>query len=216
MRPGDTLLLNDGLIVLTVDAVRGEQVHTTRRRSAASCRTTRASTRQGGGLTAPALTAKDMEDIKTAMALPGRLPGGELPEERHRHGDGAPARATWPARRCGHKPELIAKIERSEAIPGARGDPARPATASWSRAATSRSRSATRRCRRCRSDDPHGARDGQVRHHRDADDGVDDRQPGADPRRGERRRQRGARRHRRGDAVAPRPRPAATRSRRSR
>jgi pyruvate kinase len=28
VRPGDTLLLNDGLIVLTVDAVRGEQVHT--------------------------------------------------------------------------------------------------------------------------------------------------------------------------------------------
>ena len=39
------------------------------RASAASCPTTRASTRQGGGLTAPALTAKDMEDIKTAMSF---------------------------------------------------------------------------------------------------------------------------------------------------
>ena len=29
VRPGDRLLLNDGLIVLTVQAVRGEQVHTT-------------------------------------------------------------------------------------------------------------------------------------------------------------------------------------------
>ena len=29
VRPGDTLLLNDGLLRLTVDAVRGEQVHTT-------------------------------------------------------------------------------------------------------------------------------------------------------------------------------------------
>ena len=28
VKPGDTLLLNDGLIVLTVEAVRGEQVHT--------------------------------------------------------------------------------------------------------------------------------------------------------------------------------------------
>ena len=29
MKAGDLLLLNDGLIVLTVDAVRGEEVHTT-------------------------------------------------------------------------------------------------------------------------------------------------------------------------------------------
>ena len=29
VKPGDALLLNDGLLVLTVDAVRGEQVHTT-------------------------------------------------------------------------------------------------------------------------------------------------------------------------------------------
>ena len=29
VRPGDTLLLNDGLIVLTVDAVKGDAVHTT-------------------------------------------------------------------------------------------------------------------------------------------------------------------------------------------
>ena len=29
VKPGDTLLLNDGLIVLTVDGVYGEQVHTT-------------------------------------------------------------------------------------------------------------------------------------------------------------------------------------------
>ena len=28
VRPGDTLLLNDGLIKLSVEAVRGEQVHT--------------------------------------------------------------------------------------------------------------------------------------------------------------------------------------------
>jgi pyruvate kinase len=29
VKPGDTLLLNDGLIVLTVDAVKGEQIRTT-------------------------------------------------------------------------------------------------------------------------------------------------------------------------------------------
>ncbi len=43
VKPGDNLLLNDGLIVLTVQAVRGEQVHTLVSR-AACCPTTRAST----------------------------------------------------------------------------------------------------------------------------------------------------------------------------
>ena len=43
VKPGDLLLLNDGLIVLTVDAVRGEQVLTTVK-VGASCPTTKAST----------------------------------------------------------------------------------------------------------------------------------------------------------------------------
>jgi pyruvate kinase len=60
-----------------------------------------------------------------------------------------------------HKPAMIAKIERSEAIPALEAI-LRRATASWSRAATWRSRSATPRCPRCRTHDPHGARDGQV------------------------------------------------------
>jgi pyruvate kinase len=69
VKPGDTLLLNDGLIVLTVDAVRGEQVHTIVKVGA---------DRQGHG------------GHQDRHVLPVRLPGSELPEERHRHGDGAP------------------------------------------------------------------------------------------------------------------------------
>ena len=68
VRPGDTLLLNDGLIVLTVDSVRGEQVHT-RVKQGGVLSNNKGINKQGGGLTAPALTAKDMEDIKTAMAF---------------------------------------------------------------------------------------------------------------------------------------------------
>jgi pyruvate kinase len=45
VKPGDVLLLNDGLIVLTVDSVRGDRC-TRSSRSAASCPTTRASTRR--------------------------------------------------------------------------------------------------------------------------------------------------------------------------
>ncbi|HQD15220.1 MAG TPA: pyruvate kinase, partial [Ottowia sp.] len=64
VRPGDTLLLNDGLIVLTVEAVRGEAVHTTVK-VGGELSNNKGINKQGGGLTAPALTAKDMEDIKT-------------------------------------------------------------------------------------------------------------------------------------------------------
>jgi pyruvate kinase len=68
VRPGDTLLLNDGLIVLTVDVVRGEQVHTTVK-VGGELSNNKGINKAGGGLTAPALTAKDMEDIKTAMSF---------------------------------------------------------------------------------------------------------------------------------------------------
>ena len=68
VRPGDTLLLNDGLIVLTVEAVRGEQVHTVVK-IGGELSNNKGINKQGGGLTAPALTAKDMEDIKTAMSF---------------------------------------------------------------------------------------------------------------------------------------------------
>jgi pyruvate kinase len=68
VKAGDTLLLNDGLIVLTVDKVVGEAVHTTVKLGG-ELSNNKGINKQGGGLTAPALTAKDMEDIKTAMSL---------------------------------------------------------------------------------------------------------------------------------------------------
>ncbi len=68
VKPGDLLLLNDGLITLTVDAVRGEAVHTTVT-AGGELSNNKGINKAGGGLTAPALTAKDMEDIKTAMSF---------------------------------------------------------------------------------------------------------------------------------------------------
>ena len=62
------MLLNDGLIVLVVDAVLGEEVHTTVK-VGGDLSSNKGINKQGGGLTAPALTAKDMDDIKTAMAF---------------------------------------------------------------------------------------------------------------------------------------------------
>jgi hypothetical protein len=68
VRPGDTLLINDGLLRLVVDAVRGEEVHT-RIVVGGELSNNKGINKAGGGLTAPALTAKDMEDIKTAMSF---------------------------------------------------------------------------------------------------------------------------------------------------
>jgi pyruvate kinase len=115
VRPGDTLLLNDGLIVLTVDAVRGEQVHTIVK-IGGELSNNKGINKQGGGLTAPALTAKDMEDIKTAMAFQCEYLAVSFPKSAT---DMEMARqlANVAGERWRHKPAMIAKIERSEAIP---------------------------------------------------------------------------------------------------
>ncbi|MEN9384127.1 MAG: Pyruvate kinase, partial [Pseudomonadota bacterium] len=68
VKPGDVLLLNDGLIVMKVTRVLGQAVHT-QVVLGGELSNNKGINKQGGGLTAPALTAKDMEDIKTAMGL---------------------------------------------------------------------------------------------------------------------------------------------------
>ena len=115
VKPGDTLLLNDGLIVLTVEAVRGEQVHTLVK-IGGELSNNKGINKQGGGLTAPALTGKDMEDIKTAMAFQADYLAVSFPKNAT---DMEMARqlANVAGEPYRHKPALIAKIERSEAIP---------------------------------------------------------------------------------------------------
>ena len=115
VKPGDTLLLNDGLIVLTVEAVRGEQVHTLVK-VGGELSNNKGINKQGGGLTAPALTAKDMEDIKTAMAFQADYVAVSFPKNAT---DMEMARqlANVAGEQWRHKPAMIAKIERSEAIP---------------------------------------------------------------------------------------------------
>jgi pyruvate kinase len=115
VKPGDNLLLNDGLIVLTVQAVRGEQVHTVVKQGGALSNN-KGINKQGGGLTAPALTAKDMEDIKTAMSFQADYLAVSFPKNAT---DMEMARqlANVAGEADRHKPALIAKIERSEAIP---------------------------------------------------------------------------------------------------
>src|SRR5574343_471981 len=115
VKPGDTLLLNDGLLVLIVEAVRGAQVHTVVKLGG-ELSNNKGINKQGGGLTAPALTGKDMEDIKTAMSFQADYVAVSFPKNAT---DMEMARQLCNVAAAGynHKPGLIAKIERAEAIP---------------------------------------------------------------------------------------------------
>ncbi len=115
VRPGDTLLLNDGLIKLTVTRVQGEAVHT-QVVLGGELSNNKGINKAGGGLTAPALTAKDMEDIRTAMAFQADYVAVSFPKNAT---DMEMARqlANVAGEATRHKPAMIAKIERSEAIP---------------------------------------------------------------------------------------------------
>jgi pyruvate kinase len=115
LRPGDTLLLNDGLLKLTVDAVRGAEIHTTVV-VGGELSNNKGINKAGGGLTAPALTAKDMEDIKTAMSFQCEYLAVSFPKNAT---DMEMARqlANVAGEPTKHRAALIAKIERSEAIP---------------------------------------------------------------------------------------------------
>ena len=65
---GDTLLLDDGQIVLEVEKVVGTRISTVVR-SGGELSNRKGVNRQGGGISAPALTEKDLEDIRLAAEL---------------------------------------------------------------------------------------------------------------------------------------------------
>lgn len=107
---GATLLLDDGRITLWVEEVRGAEV---------ICKVTQGGVlsnnkginRQGGGLSASALTDKDKEDIKTAAQLKADYVAVSFPRSGP---DMDHARELL--RAAGGKGLLVAKIERAEAI----------------------------------------------------------------------------------------------------
>ncbi|WP_317202549.1 pyruvate kinase [Janthinobacterium sp.] len=115
LKPADVLLLNDGLIVMVVDKIIGSAIHTTVR-IGGELSNNKGINRQGGGLTAPALTAKDMEDVKTAMSFQADYVAVSFPKNAT---DMVMARqlANIAGEQYNHKPLMIAKIERAEAIP---------------------------------------------------------------------------------------------------
>ena len=110
VRAGDVLLLNDGLIVLDVLRVAGTRIETTVQ-VGGELSNRKGVNRKGGGISAPALTDKDFEDIRFAaaqgvdyLALSFVRDAADVQQARKL------------LRAAGGQAGLIAKIERHEAV----------------------------------------------------------------------------------------------------
>ncbi|MBU6459368.1 MAG: pyruvate kinase [Proteobacteria bacterium] len=108
--PGSVLLLNDGIIQMIVKEVSGNQIICTVTVGGVLSNN-KGINRQGGGLTAPVLTDKDKEDIKTAAQLDADYLAVSFPKSGEdmniaRHLLNEAGGHAW----------LCAKIERTEAI----------------------------------------------------------------------------------------------------
>ena len=110
VKPGDVLLLDDGRLKLRVERVLGAEIRT-RVLVGGELSNNKGINRQGGGLTAPALTAKDMDDIKTAARIGVDFVAVSFPKSA---ADMYMARQLL--RAAGSSALLIAKIERTEAV----------------------------------------------------------------------------------------------------
>ena len=108
--PGDTLLLNDGAISMLVDRVEGTRILCTVQLGGVLSNR-KGINKQGGGLSAAALTDKDKEDLRHACALDVDFIAVSFPRSAQ---DMHEARALVKA--AGHNAALVAKIERAEAL----------------------------------------------------------------------------------------------------
>jgi pyruvate kinase len=107
---GDVLLLDDGRTVFDVERIEGSEIHC-RNRHDGELSNNKGINKQGGGLSAPALTPKDIADIKTAAALNVDFVAVSFPKS------GADMRqARQLLRDVGSDALVIAKIERVEAV----------------------------------------------------------------------------------------------------
>lgn len=113
--PGDVLLLDDGLLTLIVDSVSGSEIHTTVQNSHI-LKSNKGINKQGGGLSAGALTEKDFRDLKTAIAIGCDYMAVSFVKSAQ---DMHAARELVEKEMTGSdavRPGLVAKIERVEAI----------------------------------------------------------------------------------------------------
>jgi len=110
VQPDDILLLDDGRIVLKVTAVNGTRVETTVV-VGGELSNNKGINRQGGGLSAPAITDKDREDIRLAAELEVDYLAVSFPRSAQ---DLHLARSLL--KDAGWEAGICSKIERSEAL----------------------------------------------------------------------------------------------------
>jgi len=110
VKPGDTLVLDDGLIVLRVEQVEGSRI-ITKVLIGGILSDNKGINLRGGGLSAEALTEKDKEDIKVAADIDADYIAISFPRNS---GDVKLARTLL--RQAGGKGGIVAKIERAEAL----------------------------------------------------------------------------------------------------
>ncbi len=109
-KPGDMLLLDDGRVVLKVDRIEGTRIYTTTA-VGGPLSNNKGINRQGGGLTAPALTDKDKADIKTAAEIDVDYLAVSFPRSAE---DMNYARKLM--EEAGGRAGLVSKVERAEAV----------------------------------------------------------------------------------------------------
>ncbi|MEJ2309556.1 MAG: pyruvate kinase [Gammaproteobacteria bacterium] len=107
---GDTLMVNDGKIVLWVDQVEGSKV-ICKVKIGGELSDNKGINKQGGGLSAPALTDKDLEDIRFAA----KIEADYLAVSFVRTADDV-NRAREMLTEAGGKAGIVAKVERAEAV----------------------------------------------------------------------------------------------------
>jgi pyruvate kinase len=115
VKTGDRLLLNDGLVVLRVERIQGGEIFT-RVEQGGPLSNNKGINRAGGGLTAPALTEKDIADLDAAIAMGVDFLAISFPKDG---ADMAYARKLADSASLKHgvgKVKTIAKVERAEAI----------------------------------------------------------------------------------------------------
>jgi pyruvate kinase len=108
--PGDTLLLDDGRVVMDVERIEEGEIHCVVRQGT-ELSNNKGINKQGGGLSAPALTPKDIDDIATAAELQVDYVAVSFPKTG---GDLRLARKLL--NKAGSNALIVAKIERCEAI----------------------------------------------------------------------------------------------------
>ncbi|WP_290784749.1 pyruvate kinase [Halomonas sp.] len=108
--PGDRLLLDDGRVVLDVTAIEGREIHT-RVVVGGKLSNNKGINKQGGGLSAPALTDKDRADLTTAVEIGVDYLAVSFPRNA---ADMQEARALLGE--AGAEIGLVAKLERAEAV----------------------------------------------------------------------------------------------------